>query len=48
MTFSMQQLGEIDNVVGKWCVARLPPELKSQIDLLDLKALATTLDVERS
>jgi len=48
MTFSIQQLGEIDNVVGKWCVARLPPELKSQIDLLDLKALATTLDVERS
>ena len=32
MTFSIEQLGEIDNVVGKWCVARVPPELKSQID----------------
>ena len=48
MTFSIEQLGEIDNVVGKWCVARVPPELKSQIDLLDLKALAATVDVERS
>jgi hypothetical protein len=24
MTFSIEQLGEIDNVVGKWCVARVP------------------------
>jgi len=32
MTFSIEQLGEIDNIVDKWCVARVPPELKSQID----------------
>ena len=32
MTFSIEQLGEVDNVIGKWCVARVPPELKSQID----------------
>ena len=32
MTFSIEQLGEIDKVIGQWCVARVPPELKSQID----------------
>lgn len=32
MTFSIEQLGEIDKVIGQWCLARVPPELKSQID----------------
>ncbi|MEY3698353.1 MAG: hypothetical protein RL631_1006 [Pseudomonadota bacterium] len=27
MTFSIEQLGEIDKVIGQWCVARVPPEL---------------------
>ena len=32
MAFSIEQLGEIDKVIGQWCVSRVPPELKSQID----------------
>ena len=32
MAFSIEQLGEIDKVIGQWCVARVSPELKSQID----------------
>ena len=32
MTFSIEELGQIDSVIGQWCVARVPPEIKNQID----------------
>ena len=32
MTFSIEKLGEIDTTVGQWCLARVPPDLKSKID----------------
>lgn len=32
MAFSIEQLGEIDNVIGQWCLSKVPPKLKSQID----------------
>ena len=32
MAFSIEQLGEIDSVIGQWCVLRVPPKLKNQID----------------
>ncbi len=32
MTFSIEKLGEIDTTIGQWCLARVPPELKSKID----------------
>ena len=32
MAFSIEQLGEIDSVIGQWCVARVPPAIKNQID----------------
>ena len=32
MAFSIEQLGEIDSVIGQWCVLRVPPKLKNEID----------------
>ena len=32
MAFSIEQLGEIDSVIGQWCIAKVPPNLKRQID----------------
>jgi hypothetical protein len=32
MTFSIEQLGEIDRIIGQWCVLKVPPEIKNQID----------------
>ena len=32
MAFSIEQLGEIDSVIGQWCVLRVPSKLKKQID----------------
>jgi hypothetical protein len=32
MTFSIEQLGEIDNTVTPWCLGKVPPHLKHQID----------------
>ena len=32
MTFSIEQLGEIDSIIGLWCVRRVAPEIKNQID----------------
>ena len=31
MTFSIEPLVEIDKVIGQWCLAGVPSELKSQI-----------------
>ena len=32
MTFSIEQLGEIDRIIGQWCVLKVPPDIKNQID----------------
>jgi len=32
MAFSIEEIGEIDHLVGDWCVQRVPAELKSKID----------------
>ena len=32
MAFSNDELGEIDAIVGHWCLSRVKPELKSKID----------------
>ena len=32
MAFSIEQLGEIDDVVGQWCLNKVPPHLKRQVD----------------
>ena len=32
MPLSIEQLGEVDNVIGHWCLARVQPEIKSQLD----------------
>jgi Protein of unknown function (DUF3024) len=32
MAFSIEVLGEIDLIVGQWCLEKLPPHLKQQID----------------
>lgn len=32
MTFSTEELGVIDNIIGQWCLTRVPPKLKSKID----------------
>ena len=34
MTFSIEQLGEVDRIIGQWCVARVPPTIKNQIENL--------------
>ena len=32
MALSIEQLGEIDRVIGEWCLHRVPPNLKRDID----------------
>lgn len=32
MAFSIQDLGEIDRVIGQWCLYRVPMHLKKDID----------------
>jgi len=32
MAFNIQALGEIDTIVGQWCLCKVPPHLKQQID----------------
>lgn len=32
MAFSIEDLGDIDLIVGQWCLAKVPPELKKQVD----------------
>lgn len=32
MAFFIEQLGEIDDVVGQWCLNKVPPHLKRQVD----------------
>jgi hypothetical protein len=32
VTFSIEKLGEIDSVIGNWCIARVPPEIKNEVD----------------
>ena len=32
MAFSIDHLGDIDHIVGQWCLEKVPPELKKQID----------------
>ena len=46
MTFSIEQLGEIDSVIGQWCVRRVPPEIKNQIEnqIEQLRAAGHTID----
>ena len=32
MALSLEQIGEIDQVVGDWCLARVPAHLKQSVD----------------
>ncbi len=32
MAFSIEEISRIDNLVGDWCVQKVPPELKSKVD----------------
>jgi hypothetical protein len=32
MAFSIEDIGEIDQVVGQWCLNRVPPHLKKSVD----------------
>ena len=32
MTFSIEDLGDIDLTIGQWCLDKVPPELKKQVD----------------
>jgi len=32
MAFSIDDLGDIDHIVGQWCLEKVLPELKKQID----------------
>lgn len=32
MALSIEDLGEIDLIIGQWCLEKVPPELKHQID----------------
>lgn len=32
MAFSIEDLGDIDHIVGQWSLLKVPPELKKQID----------------
>lgn len=32
MAFSIEDLGDIDLTVGPWCLHKVPPELKKQVD----------------
>jgi hypothetical protein len=32
MAFSIEDLGDIDLTIGQWCLDKVPPELKKQVD----------------
>ena len=32
MALSIEVIGEIDQVVGRWCLTRVPPHLKKSVD----------------
>ncbi len=32
MAFSIEELGKIDHLVGDWCLSRVPPEIKKDLD----------------
>ncbi len=32
MAFSIEELGKIDHIVGDWCIRRVPPEIKNELD----------------
>ena len=32
MALSIEDIGEIDQVVGQWCLNRVPPQLKKSVD----------------
>ena len=32
MAFSIEDLGHIDLIVGQWCLQKVPPHLKQQVD----------------
>jgi Protein of unknown function (DUF3024) len=32
MAFSIEALGDIDLTIGQWCLDKVPPELKKQVD----------------
>lgn len=32
MAFSIQDIGKIDHLIGQWCLNRVPPHLKKEID----------------
>ncbi len=32
MAFTIEDLGDIDLIVGQWCLEKVPPHLKQQID----------------
>ena len=32
MTLSIEDLGGIDEIIGQWCVRKVPPELKKSVD----------------
>lgn len=32
MALNIDQLGDIDHVIGHWCLAKVPPNLKTEVD----------------
>lgn len=32
MALSIEEIGRIDHLVGDWCIRRVPPEIKKQLD----------------
>ena len=32
MALSIETLGDIDHLIGQWCINRVPPHLKDQLD----------------
>lgn len=32
MALSIEEIGEIDHVIGEWCLKKVPPAIKAQVD----------------
>lgn len=44
MAFTTEELGNIDIVVGQWCLQKVPPQLKNKIDYdYEVEGQAVTL-----
>jgi len=49
MALSLEQIGEIDQVVGDWCLARVPAHLKQSVDYdYEIDGQAVTLFVSEA